>query len=78
MTYTEYVEDIKARYVVHSPGTEFTACGIRFWVPQIATPHTDDCLRGDETCKGFGPHVTAVGSSTNPDLVNCPDCLAEL
>jgi hypothetical protein len=74
MTYEEYVAEVKASHEVHSPGIEFTACGIRFWVPAPATFHTEMCLRGEETCSGI--HVTAVGSSHNPDLVNCPDCLA--
>lgn len=76
VSYSEYVASIRANYVVHFPGAEFTPCGIRYWKPENGTVHTVACIQGEERCAGI--HVTAVGSSINPDLVNCPECLAKL
>lgn len=55
--YTDYVADIRANNVIHSPGVNTTPCGITYWVPDAD-----------------GVLVTAVGSSYNRDLVNCPEC----
>lgn len=76
VSYSEYVASIRDNHVVHFPGAEFTPCGLRYWKPEIGTVHTDACLRGEERCAGI--HVTAVGSSVNLDLVNCPECLVKL